>query len=181
MTALPRYFPPSQSPVGDGARGRLQGSRYRLDSAQLCNEVVSHTPLSQIVTSIASTISHSLCVERDLRLLHSVTMESQDKNGGPNNLRAWRAFRGLTQAQLAERVGTNSNMIGYLEAGERALSAKWLRKLADALDTTAGMLLDHDPHNIDADILEIWGKAGPRERRQISEIARTLLRDGTNG
>lgn len=108
-------------------------------------------------------------------------MDSSDKNGGPNFLRAWRTFRKLSQAELAEKVGTNANMIQYLETGERGLSAKWLRKLAPALDTSPGLLLDHDPHMLDSDILEIWNTAGPREKRQISEIAKTLLRDGTGG
>lgn len=108
-------------------------------------------------------------------------MESQDKNGGPNHLKAWREYRGLTQSELATKVGTNSNMIGYLESGERGLSAKWLRKLADALDTSPGMILDHDPNALDSDILEIWATASNRVKRQISEIAKTLLRDGTTG
>lgn len=86
----------------------------------------------------------------------------------------------MTQEELAERVGTNANMIGYLESGERGLSAKWLRRLAPALDTTPGMLLDHDPHTLDSDIIDIWAHAGERERRQISDIAKTLLRTGTN-
>lgn len=103
-----------------------------------------------------------------------------DKNGGPNYLREWRLFRKLTQEQLAERVGTNANMIGYLESGERGLSAKWLRRLAPALDTTPGMLLDHDPSQLDSDIIDIWAHAGERERRQISDIAKTLLRTGTD-
>lgn len=103
-----------------------------------------------------------------------------DKNGGPNHLRAWRLFRKLTQEQLAELVGTNPNMIQYLETGERGLSAKWLRRLAPALDTTPGMLLDHDPTLLDSDIIDIWAHAGAMERRQISDIAKTILRTGTN-
>jgi len=69
-----------------------------------------------------------------------------------------------------------ANMIQYLETGERGLSAKWLRKLAPALDTTPGMLLDHDPNDLDNDILEIWGNASAREKKQISDVARALLR-----
>ena len=103
-----------------------------------------------------------------------------NKNGGPNFLRAWRAYRDLTQEQLAELVGTNANMIGYLESGERGLSAKWLRRLAPSLDTTPGMILDHDPHDLDADVLDIWAHADRRQQRQISEIARTIVRTGTN-
>lgn len=105
----------------------------------------------------------------------------KDKNGGPNYLRAWREFRRLTQQQLAEKVDTNANMIGYLESGERGLSAKWLRKLAPALDTTPGMLLDHDPTQLDSDVIDIWAHATERERRQIGDIAKTITRTGTGG
>ena len=104
-----------------------------------------------------------------------------DKNGGPNYLRAWRTFKKLTQEQLAEAVGTNANMIQYLETGERGLSAKWLRRLAPALDITPGLLLDHDPSELDSDVIEIWTHASAREKRQLSEIAKTLVKTGTDG
>jgi transcriptional regulator with XRE-family HTH domain len=122
-----------------------------------------------------------MCVAGDFSCAHIGGMDSQDKNGGPNFLREWRAFRGLTQQQLAEAVGTNSNMIQYLETGGRGLSAKWLRRLAPALDTTPGMILDHDPHELDSDILEIWATASNREKRQIKDVAKALVRDGTKG
>lgn len=126
-------------------------------------------------------IYHNLCGEAFFEPWHSHNMESDDKNGGPNYLAAWREFRKSTQAALAEKVGTNANMIGYLESGERGLSAKWLRRLAPALNTTPGMLLDHDPRNLTADIIDIWANADSRQKRQLSDIARTLLADGTNG
>lgn len=72
-------------------------------------------------------------------------------------------------------------MIQYLETGERGLSAKWLRRLAPALDTTPGMILDHDPDELDADILDIWAHAGNREKRQLADIAKALVRTGTAG
>jgi transcriptional regulator with XRE-family HTH domain len=107
-------------------------------------------------------------------------MEDQNKNGGPNYLREWRLFRGLTQQQLATKVSTNANMIQYLESGERGLSAKWLRRLAPALDTTSGMILDHDPETLDDDVIEIWATASNREKRQIADIARALVKTGTD-
>jgi len=103
-----------------------------------------------------------------------------DKNGGPVYLRAWREYRKMTQEQLAEAVGTNANMIQYLETGERGLSAKWARRLAPALKTTPGMLLDHNPNDLDSDTLEMWANADVRQKRQLSEIAKALLRTGTN-
>ena len=168
-------------PVGNHVRRDAESIGHHLIAAKGYDQVSSHAPLSQIVTLKASGNYHNLCVEGREDWAQKAIMESQDKNGGPNHLRAWREYRQLTQAQLAERVGTNSNMIGYLENGERGLSAKWLRKLADALDTTPGMILDHDPTELDSDILEIWATASNRQKRQISEIAKTLLRNGTDG
>ena len=73
----------------------------------------------------------------------------------PNFLRAWREYRRLTQAKLAEAVDTTGAVISLLEAGERGLSDKWLRRLAPVLGTTPGNLLDMDPHDVDHDIFEI--------------------------
>ena len=142
---------------------------------------VAHAPLSQIVTMKSSAVCHSVCGDGTLPTWHIVTMDEQEKNGGPNHLKAWRDFRDLTQAELAAKVGTNANMIGYLESGERGLSAKWLRRLADALQITPGHLLDHDPRDLPNDILEIWMNADPGQRRQLAEVAKALVRTGTNG
>lgn len=122
---------------------------------------------------------HSLCDAPDFMPWHIVGMESDDKNGGPNHLGAWREYRKMTQAALAEKVGTNANMISMLESADRGMSAKWLRRLAPALDTTPGMLLDHSPFELSADVVDIWTKADTRQKQQLSEIAKTLVRSGT--
>lgn len=137
--------------------------------------------MSQIVTYDASPNFHSLCGEPRFTNCDTAHM-GDEKNGGPNYLRDWRRFRdNMTQEQLAELVGTNANMIGYLESGDRGLSAKWLRRLAKALDTTPGMILEHNPFNLDADVVDIWVRASERERRQIADIAKTLVKSGTGG
>lgn len=139
-------------------------------------------PMSQIVRSNASPKCNSLCVEAELPEWHIVGVEESDnKNGGPNFLRAWRMYRDeMTQEELARRVGTSANMIGYLEAGERGLSAKWLRRLADALETTPGALLDIDPEEADMNVVEIWLPKMNREKRlQLAAIAEALVKTGT--
>lgn len=136
--------------------------------------------LSHIVTIRASPQNHNLCGAHLVTECDIVRVEA-DKNGGPNFLRAWRVYRKLTQEQLAERVNTNANMIQYLETGERGLSAKWLRRLAPALQTTPGMLLEHDPNELDSDVLEIWAHGDARQKRQLAEIAKALVRTGTAG
>jgi transcriptional regulator with XRE-family HTH domain len=81
-----------------------------------------------------------------------------------NYLRAWREFRGLTQAQLAQAAGTTGAVISLLESGERGLTDKWLRILAPRLSTRPGHLLETDPNDLDSDILEIWEEI-PEERQ----------------
>src|SRR5450432_1948361 len=87
-------------------------------------------------------------------------------------LRAWREHRRMTQAKLAEAVGTTGAVISLLESGERGLSDKWLRKLAPVLGTRPGHLLEVDPSDVSNDILEIWSEI-PEDRR---EQARDVLK-----
>lgn len=135
---------------------------------------------SHTVIESASADYHILCGERVFTKCDTGGMpDDTEKNGGPNHLKAWREFREMTQGELADKVGTNQNMIGYLESGERGLSAKWLRRLAPALQTTPGFILDHDPNTLPSDIVEIWVNANERERRQLIDIAKTLVRTGT--
>lgn len=113
-----------------------------------------------------------LCFE----LSQNSDMDDSDKNGGPNYLRAWMEYRNIKGVELAKKLGGNvtPGMVSDLVNSNRALSAKWLRRLADALDTTPGMLLDHDPSELDADIISFWTVATERQKRQLTDIARTL-------
>ena len=92
----------------------------------------------------------------------------------PNFLRAWREYRGMTQAKLAEAVDTTGAVISLLEAGERGLSDKWLRRLAPVLGTTPGNLLDMDPHDVDHDILEIINSMSKEMQEQAKSVLKAL-------
>jgi len=92
-----------------------------------------------------------------------------------NFLRAWRDYRRMTQAQLAEAVDTTGAVISLLEAGHRGLSDKWLRKLAPVLGTTPGHLLDVDPNDVSSDILEIWAGVPEDNREQVLNIIKTFI------
>lgn len=107
--------------------------------------------------------------------------DESDKNGGPNHLRAWMAYRGMKGVDLAEKLGGNvtPGMVSDLVNSNRALSAKWLRRIAPLLDTTPGMLLDHDPTEVDADIIELWSHASKRQQRQLIDLARVVVSDRT--
>lgn len=97
-------------------------------------------------------------------LLQTVKMSDRHPFREHNHLQAWRLFRGLTQADLAEKVGTTASVISLLENGDRTLSAKWLRKLAVPLGTSPGFLLDHHPNDLPTDVVEIWSQLPEHDR-----------------
>lgn len=88
---------------------------------------------SQIVELNASENFHSMGRVRIIAMPQNVEMDNR-KNGGPNFLEAWRKRRKMTLEELATQIGTSPSVIGYLESGERGLSAKWLRRLAKIWD-----------------------------------------------
>ncbi len=105
------------------------------------------------------------------------------RSGERNYLRAWREHRGLTQAKLADAVGTTGAVISLLESGERGLSDKWLRRLAPVLGTRPGHLLEVDPEGLDDDILDIWADIPEERRDQARDVLKTfrLKRESRQG
>ena len=147
-------------------------------ASQSCRAVgLSMSATSHIVDIGATEKFHSLRKAESRPAAHNVDM---DKNGGPNHLKAWREYRKLTQEALAAKVDTTATVISMLESGDRGLSAKWLRKLAPALGTTPGHLLDHDPRTLPSDILDIWVNANSDQKRQLVDVAKAVVRTGTD-
>lgn len=96
------------------------------------------------------------------------------RNIEKNHLRAWREFRRMTQAELADKVDTTGAVISLLESGQRGLSDRWLRRLAPVLDSTPGHLLDVDPKDVDEDILEIWSSISETSRPQARSVLKAF-------
>lgn len=86
----------------------------------------------------------------------------------------------MSQDELAAAVDTTKSVISLLENGHRALSDKWLRRLAPVLGTQPGHLLDTDPNDLDNDIFEIWAKLTKGDRQQAVRILRTFIKTGTD-
>ncbi len=82
----------------------------------------------------------------------------------------------MTQARLAEAVGTTGAVISLLESGDRGLSDKWLRRLAPVLGTRPGHLLEVDPNEASSDILDIWEDIPEERREQARSILNTFRR-----
>jgi transcriptional regulator with XRE-family HTH domain len=95
-----------------------------------------------------------------------------------NYLRAWREKKGMTQEDLADAAGTTKAVISLLENEKRPLSSKWLRLFAEVLGTTPGRILDVDPNEVSADVLDIWDHIRVENRAQAVRVLRSLT--GTN-
>lgn len=109
--------------------------------------------------------------------LHTANVANDERN----YLSAWREFRRMTQDELAEKVGTTKSVISLLENEKRPLSSKWLRKLAEALDTQPGYILDHDPNSINADIFDIWSRIDEVDRKRAASVLSAFTKTGTKG
>jgi transcriptional regulator with XRE-family HTH domain len=115
------------------------------------------------------------------KLHNAKVMDDVDLRTG-NLLRAWREHRRMTQAELGEAIGTTGAVISLLESGDRKLSPKWLHKLAPALKTRPGFLLDYHPDDVSQDIMDTWADIPAERRTQAKEILQTFKdRTGTAG
>lgn len=111
---------------------------------------------------------------------HIGAMAKKASQRPSNTLLEWRLFRGLTQEELAERVGTNGSVISLLEGGGRGLSDKWAHKLAPALGIRPGWLLDVRPEEVPNDLLDTWGQIDARDRQQALRVLRSFRKTGTD-
>jgi transcriptional regulator with XRE-family HTH domain len=93
-------------------------------------------------------------------------------------IRQWRQHRGLTLEKLAGRMDMTPSHMSMLERGQRGYTQDTLEAVATALQTDVASLLMRDPADPDA-IWSIWDQAKPSQRKQIMEIARTLVKIAT--
>ena len=93
-------------------------------------------------------------------------------------IREWREHRGLTLEQLADRTETTHASLSRIERGRQPYSQALLERIADALMVDPADLLIRNPADPEG-IWSVWEQAKPGERRQIVEIAKTLIKTGT--
>lgn len=90
-------------------------------------------------------------------------------------LRLWREYRGLTQEELAERVGMTQGMISHLERGISDFTGRHVTLLAEALGCSERDLMFRRPGE-DDEALSLLEDLPDREKRQAVEILKTLRR-----
>ena len=66
-------------------------------------------------------------------------------------IKEWREFRGLTQQQLADKIGTTKTSISRIEDLTTGYTQDFLEACADALGTHPAKLLSRAPTDADAD------------------------------
>lgn len=67
------------------------------------------------------------------------------------NIKSRRMKKGLTLRECAERVDVTSSFLSQVETGKTSPSLSTLKRIADALDTTVGALIDTNPEKTEDD------------------------------
>ena len=96
----------------------------------------------------------------------------------PHYIREWRKHRGLTQDQLAERIGIARSYLTKIETGKRRYDQPLLEAAAYALRCEPGDLITRDPTDPEG-IWSIWDQLKPPERVRAIAVLRALT--GTDG
>lgn len=92
----------------------------------------------------------------------------------PHYIAEWRRWRGLTQEQLAEQLGTTAASLSRIEAGKVPYGQDFLEACADALGCGLGDLLERDPESADA-LSETWHKLSAGQRRLGAVILQAIV------
>lgn len=98
----------------------------------------------------------------------------------PHYIKEWRKFRGLTQDQLAERIGVTKSYVSKIESAKRRYDQPFLESAAEVLQCAPADLIIRNPSDPDG-IWSVWDTLEPSQRTQVVEIAKTIKRTGTGG
>lgn len=108
----------------------------------------------------------------------------REKREVTHKIKQWRKYRGLTLDELAAKCGLTGSLISQIELGRSRYSQKSLEAMAEALNCTAGQLLDVDPlasnnHTLTASDFqrELWESFAPEHREKV----RAMLRHAEEG
>lgn len=91
-----------------------------------------------------------------------------------------REAAGLTQQQLADRVGTTKATISRIETGLRDYTGGFLDAVAEALGKGSGAIFFHPPSH-EANIVERLASAPENVKEQLSTVIEAFLAAGGGG
>lgn len=112
---------------------------------------------------------------------HNLWMAKQ-KTKQRHFIREWRKFRGLTQEQLADRVGCDRSYVTKIETGKKRYDQPFLEKAAEALRCEPADLIMRDPTSPDP-IWSIWDNIPKESRPQAAAVLQAFVakKTGTQG
>jgi transcriptional regulator with XRE-family HTH domain len=88
-------------------------------------------------------------------------------------IKQWRKHRGLTQEQLAERIGIARSYLTKIERGARRYDQPFLEAAAEALRCEPCDIIMRDPTEPES-IWSIWETLSPVERVQAMAVIRAI-------
>jgi transcriptional regulator with XRE-family HTH domain len=102
-------------------------------------------------------------------------------DGQPRHfIRQWRKHRGLTQEQLAERIGIARSYLTKIERGSRRYDQPFLEHASDALRCEPADLIMRDPTATES-LWSVWEQLTPIERKQAFAVIKAIKGTGTDG
>jgi transcriptional regulator with XRE-family HTH domain len=97
----------------------------------------------------------------------------------PHYVKEWRKHRGLSQEQLAERIGITKSYLSRIENSKRRYDQPFLEAAAEVLRCEPADLIVRDPTDPQG-LWSIYDRLGAAERSQLVEVAKVLQRTGTD-
>lgn len=91
------------------------------------------------------------------------------------NLQIARERKGMTQKDVAEKIGVAKSTYSLYESGNREPNVQIIKKIADILDTSADELLGIDEPQITIAAHKEDGNFTPEELEKIEEYKKLLL------
>lgn len=88
-------------------------------------------------------------------------------------IKQWRKHRGLTQEQLAERIGMSRSYLTVIEQGRRRYDQHFLEAAAEALRCSPADLIMRDPSDPDG-LWSVYDQLSAPERKQAVQLLRVL-------
>lgn len=93
-------------------------------------------------------------------------------------IREWRKYRGLTQEQLAERIGITKSYVTKIETGARRYDQPFLEAAAEVLRVAPADLIMRDPSDPEG-LWSLWDDLTPPERQQAVDLIRVVKKRAT--
>lgn len=117
-----------------------------------------------------------------LRLCQYVRMAYAPQSLKGHHLKAWRKYRGLTQEQLAERIGIARSYLTKIERGDRRYDQHFLEAAAEALRCSPADLMVRDPTDPEG-LWSVYDSLTVPERIRVVAIIKAMKGDttGSNG